>query len=197
MTTEAQTTIDPCPLCRGRSELSNRLGEGWWQVICQSCGCRTGEIKHATPERVIAAWNTRPTPPAIVRSISEYHEDMGDVLWWCFERPRMKCSMCGGDGNICVHSNLSDVKCEACNGEGYTEGSAQLKGEPPYVGSPNDLGFTVEAHTTTRVITQMDQEHDPEPVIHRINVGGWPGYHTHWTPLPEPREPPIGMGKAT
>ena len=59
--------------------------------------------------------------------------------------------------------------------------------EPPYVGSPKDLGITVEAHTTTRIISQMDQDHDPEPVISRISAGGWPGYHTHWTPLPIPK----------
>lgn len=62
--------------------------------------------------------------------------------------------------------------------------------EAPWVGTPLALGVTVEAHTTTRIITQLDQEHDPDPVIHRTNVGGWPGYHTHWTPLPVP--PPMG-----
>lgn len=56
--------------------------------------------------------------------------------------------------------------------------------EEPYVGSPLSCGITVEAHTTTRLITQSNQEHDPEPVIHRIHAGGWPGYHTHWTPIP-------------
>lgn len=61
--------------------------------------------------------------------------------------------------------------------------------EPPYVGSPLDLGITVEAHTTTRIITQVDQSHDPEPVITRTDVGGWPGYHTHFTPIQIPEEP--------
>lgn len=79
----------------------------------------------------------------IARPLAEWHEDLGDCLWWKFPVE-----------------------------------------EQPYVGTPLDLGFTVEAHTTTRIITQLDQEHDPEPVIHRINVGGWPGYHTHFTPLP-------------
>lgn len=58
--------------------------------------------------------------------------------------------------------------------------------EEPWVGTPLVCGITVEAHTTTRIITQRNQEHDPDPVIHRINVGGWPGYHTHFTPLPQP-----------
>lgn len=63
-------------------------------------------------------------------------------------------------------------------------------GELPYVGSPNDCGFTVEAHATTRIITQANQKHHPKPTIHRINIGGWPGYHTHFTPLPPmPKEP--------
>lgn len=58
--------------------------------------------------------------------------------------------------------------------------------EAPWVGTPLCCGRTVEAHTTTRLITQLDQGHDPEPVIHRIDVGGWPGYHTHFSVLPTP-----------
>lgn len=85
-----------------------------------------------------------PTP----RPLDEWHEDMGDVLWWYI-----------------------------------VNGIVQ---EAPWVGTPNDCGVTVEAHTATRIITQVNQEHDPEPHIERIEVGGWPGYHTHWTPLPAP-----------
>jgi hypothetical protein len=99
------------------------------------------------------------------RPIAEWHEEMGSVLWWCFT-----------------------VVPESIGVPG-TRGKLRLLGEPPYVGSPLDLGFTVEAHTTTRVITQSNQEHDPEPVIHRIQAGGWPGYHTHFTPLPVPLSP--------
>jgi hypothetical protein len=70
----------------------------------------------------------------IARPINEYHEDMGDVLWWKFPI-----------------------------------------NEPPYVGSPNDLGQTVEV---TIKAARVDK-------IMRIKIGGWSGYHTHWTPLPE------------
>lgn len=45
----------------------------------------------------------------------------------------------------------------------------------PYVGRPTDLGFTVELHT----------QDGPEPRIAATGlVGGWPGDHTHFTPLP-------------
>lgn len=74
------------------------------------------------------------------RPIEEYHEDMGDVLWWKFPIE-----------------------------------------EPPYVGRPTDIGLTVEAHTY--LVTHTNQTE--EPVITRLDVGGWPGYHTHWTPLPD------------
>lgn len=47
--------------------------------------------------------------------------------------------------------------------------------EAPYVGSPLDLGYTIEI----TVRTHTDDK------LMRTNVGGWPGYHTHWTPLPE------------
>lgn len=52
--------------------------------------------------------------------------------------------------------------------------------EAPYVGSPNDLGHTVEIVFRT---------HGGE-TLHQHLVGGWPDYHTHWTPLPPmPMEP--------
>ncbi|MEB3421762.1 hypothetical protein ACFSDD_17635 [Salipiger marinus] len=74
----------------------------------------------------------------IPRPLDEWHEDRGDVLWWCWR-----------DG-------------------------AWL-GEPPYVGTPLDLGHTVECHTHAET---------GEAPAARFMVGGWPGYHTHWTPLP-------------
>jgi len=44
-------------------------------------------------------------------------------------------------------------------------------GEPPYVGSPLDLGRTYEGSLGGQGLGP-------------ITLGGWPGYHTHWTPLP-------------
>lgn len=70
-----------------------------------------------------------PTPEA--RHIDEWHEDMGDVLWW-----------------------TNPVT------------------EAPYVGSPLDLG--------RGYVLSIG---DFEQVIH---LGGWPGYHVWWTPLPQP-----------
>ena len=49
--------------------------------------------------------------------------------------------------------------------------------EAPWVGTPNDLGQVVEVHTAGGLVC-------------RGSVGGWPGYHTHWTPLPQPPEAP-------
>lgn len=54
--------------------------------------------------------------------------------------------------------------------------------EAPYVGSPLDLGHEVLIRAAGK--TQ------------RLNIGGWPGYHTHWTRLPDMSpEPqfPVGM----
>ena len=83
----------------------------------------------------------------IARPISEYHEDMGAMLWWCFESGNKTCEACSGDGSINKHANVADVKCEACNGWGHIPGPLKLKGEPPYVGTPNDLGFEVNLLT--------------------------------------------------
>ena len=79
---------------------------------------------------------TEPTDEEIARQIArpveEWHEDIGDVLWWKFPVE-----------------------------------------ESPYVGSPLDVGHTVEI--TVRA-------HGVDKVM-RVNIGGWPGYHTHWTPI--------------
>ena len=74
------------------------------------------------------------------RPLAEWHEGIGNALWWRFP-----------------------------------------VSEAPYVGAPLDLGHTVELHT-----------HDgPEPrIAARATIGGWPGYHTHWTPLRPLPSPP-------
>ena len=51
--------------------------------------------------------------------------------------------------------------------------------EPPYVGSPLDCGFVVEAELRTH--------HNSSAT--KLLVGGWPGYHTHFTPIQIPDEP--------
>jgi len=55
--------------------------------------------------------------------------------------------------------------------------------EAPWVGTPLDLGRPIE-------ITIRDSVRD---YTYTQSFGGWPGYHTHWTPLPEiPEQPDEG-----
>lgn len=62
--------------------------------------------------------------------------------------------------------------------------------EPPFFGSPLSLGHTVEVEL---------RRHNREPVMLSEQVGGWPGYHTHWTPIQIPHapvdEPPQGRDR--
>lgn len=61
--------------------------------------------------------------------------------------------------------------------------------EPPYVGGPNDLGFTVEIeHSIIMRTHDCPEGHEHSNKISRM-VGGWPGYHTHFTPIPIPTTP--------
>jgi hypothetical protein len=85
---------------------------------------------------------------SLARPISEYHEDMGDVLWWKFPIE-----------------------------------------EPPYVGSPNDIGFTVQVNMTANIVTVADPVGNEKESFIKRDVGGWPGYHTHFTPIPIPQPP--------
>lgn len=61
--------------------------------------------------------------------------------------------------------------------------------EPPYVGSPLDCGHPVEV-----VVRYIGESIDGDtcPVVENTrsyNIGGWPGYHTHFTDIPIPAEP--------
>lgn len=54
--------------------------------------------------------------------------------------------------------------------------------EAPYCGSPKDCGHTVEM----RHYVMVDGQREVKTV--RTDVGGWPGYHTHWTRFELPIE---------
>lgn len=77
------------------------------------------------------------------RPLAEWHEDIGDVLWWRFPIE-----------------------------------------EPPYCGTPNDQGHPVEVD-----LRHYDGAGNVKKMKLKTTVGGWPGYHTHWTPLLLPMEP--------
>lgn len=71
----------------------------------------------------------------VVRSLEEWTEEDGPVLWWKFPVT-----------------------------------------EAPWVGTPHDLGLATRVLVDNVLKTPLDVE---------INIGGWPGYHTHWTRLPK------------
>ncbi len=50
--------------------------------------------------------------------------------------------------------------------------------EPPYVGTPLDLPQKYKFTINDQVMAEYEQ-------------GGWPGYHTHWTPLPDVPVAPV------
>jgi hypothetical protein len=52
--------------------------------------------------------------------------------------------------------------------------------EAPYIGSPLDTGHTVE------VVTRFYHGGEIVEKTSRHQVGGWPGYHTHWTRFDAP-----------
>lgn len=61
----------------------------------------------------------------------------------------------------------------------WTLEDGQWLGEPAYIGSPLDLGRTILITIDGKEMT--------------CDVGGWPGYHTHWTPHPEQPPLPISL----
>lgn len=54
--------------------------------------------------------------------------------------------------------------------------------EPPYVGTPNDTGMPTTVRTYGPTGEMLAE--------HITYIGGWPGYHTHWTPIPMATLPP-------
>lgn len=71
--------------------------------------------------------------------------------------------------------------------------------EAPYVGSPNDLGqeVVIRMPTVGHCIANVDRDLSPNAMKPKkitnpggtFFVGGWPGYHTHWTPIPKVKQP--------
>jgi hypothetical protein len=47
-------------------------------------------------------------------------------------------------------------------------------GEAGWIGTPLDLGHAIE----------IELRSNQGEFVHSHQVGGWPGYHTHWTPHP-------------
>lgn len=64
--------------------------------------------------------------------------------------------------------------------------------EGPWAGSPLVLGKEVLIETRAYTIVDVGTT-QVEPYqglsYQRVNIGGWPGYHTHWTPLPKVTTP--------
>lgn len=57
--------------------------------------------------------------------------------------------------------------------------------EPPYVGAPDDCGMTVEVD----IRHYVGGEGEVKTTSARTDVGGWPGYHTHFTLISFPTPP--------
>ena len=49
--------------------------------------------------------------------------------------------------------------------------------EPPYVGTPLDSPRTFEVEVGGNIVG-------------KVSLGGWPGHHTHWTPIAVPQVQP-------
>ena len=92
------------------------------------------------------------------RPLSEWHADMGPMLWWKLEEVKTS------NGEVTGH---------------------RWAGEPPYVGSPLDCGREVMVNIEASIWTFPNKQVGKEQTnqFSRM-VGGWPGYHTHFTPLP-------------
>lgn len=120
------------------------------------------------------------------RPLSEYHEDMGPVLWWCWEI--LECGRCNDKGTVYDNVRAETFACPECHGKKSDEG--RWLGEAPYAGSPLDLGHTVFIETVAYINQSPVKLKDGTRTRRQfIDVGGWPGYHTHWTPLPKVNTP--------
>lgn len=123
-----------------------------WAVFCPGLVMDERDQPHyeEAAKAALAAAKAYRDEAAIARPLSEWAEEHGNVVWWCWR-----------DG--------------------------EWLGEPAYIGTPLDLGQTVEVSLDAYGVDKLM----------RANVGGWPGYHTHWTPHPELPAAPALQRKQT
>ena len=114
--------------------------ETFLQAMPQGFSCSNGPAPGQFQHMMRAALAAAEAEAGKPRPLSDWTEEVGDVLWWRFPIE-----------------------------------------EAPWIGSPLSVGHTVEVWTRDAPETR---------VVCRGYVGGWPGYHTHWTPLPSMPENP-------
>jgi len=65
--------LKPCPFCGGYADIqTERSGEWWYFTVCchtEDCRGSSNDCTYFKERDAIAAWNTRPTPPADAPSI--------------------------------------------------------------------------------------------------------------------------------
>lgn len=66
MTTDIEATLLPCPFCGGKPDgpVDATRILGVWRIVHRDCIMPSFSLEKATPEAVIAAWNTRHDPDA-------------------------------------------------------------------------------------------------------------------------------------
>jgi Lar family restriction alleviation protein len=93
-------TLLPCPFCGGIGTLWSIDQCDTVYAVCQDCGARTVDYKHA--EEAIAAWNRRVDVAPVVRGEWIEHED------------EMECPQCGYFWNYCDNDTERFNYCPNC-----------------------------------------------------------------------------------
>lgn len=138
---KAETRVRELTARNGRNEANSNAG------IPTGSPLHLAEMLLAQIDTARAAMKPRPA--------SEYHEDMGPVLWWRLVRDE--------------------------------ENRSQWAGEPPYVGTPLDLGIGVRIDLLASTSEGRGHEIGNKADFY---VGGWTeGYYTHFTPIIMPDDP--------
>lgn len=166
-----------CPFCGGRSAAGSVRYDAWtvreqgWPqdtfhyISCVACGANNkGIVGHTTLKTAAEQWNCRWAIRAAATAAPRPVSRVGAAPE--VARPLAEWS-----------EDHGDVVWWVFDADGNPT-------EAPWVGSPVCLGQTVELHA--------GQGPHKDPLLFRGHIGGWPGYHTHWTPLPATPALPIG-----
>lgn len=77
MTKGKMEKLKPCPFCKGEADYDNcETGYEW--IECTNCGAKTQHLKINSYDKLVKAWNSRPTEEKLITALKQLDQMLVD-----------------------------------------------------------------------------------------------------------------------